>query len=267
MSEESVIEGGPEHDSPATAAELGTGSASPDPTSSPGATAPGMQEVEINGQKFAVSEAMAAAFSAHNETAAVRVSDLQSGLEAARAAVVAPPESKPAGVDPAQSLNLGTYNWETKLFENPAEAMREVVNIAKNEAKDELRKEYLAERAQETAREDFWTGFYKKNDHLKDRRDVVDFIVNRDADLAKMSLEKAGQEIKDRANAFLKDAGVSIPSGGNPPIVEGGPEKAPKTETAPIPKETRGKSMGDVLRDRSAQRAEARHTNMKVVKS
>ena len=257
-----VMEGGPADGSPVD--ELGTGSASPDPTSSPGATAPGMQEVEINGQKFAVSEAMAVAFNAEKETAAVRVGDLQSGLEAARTAAVAPPEST-TSADPTTSLNLGTYNWETKLFEDPAGAMREVVNIAKEEAKAEIRSEYQEARAQESASDKFWDGFYKKNDHLAEKKQVVDFIVKRDADLAKMSLEKAGQEIKDRAEVFLRDAGVSIPSGGNPPLVEGGPEKAPKTEASPVSTEKRGRSMGDVLRNRSKERAEARHGNLKTV--
>ena len=95
---------------------------------------------------------------------------------------------------------------------------------------------------------------------------MVEFIVQRDGDLAAMSLEKAGSEIKDRAEAFLKDAGVSIPSGGKPPLVEGGPEKAPKTEVAPPSPGGKGKSLGDVLRERSKERAEGRHGNMKMVK-
>ena len=258
-----VMTGAPEGSDPTP--ELGTGSASPDPSSSPGASAPGMQEVTIGGQTFAVTPAMAAAYQADRDALNVRVNDLQSGLEAARAAAITPSKAG-TGVSPADTTNLGSYNWETKLFESPAEAMREAINIAKGEAKEEIRQEYAQTRAAETASKTFWDGFYQSNPHLKGREKVVDFIVQSNGDLASMSLPQAGSEIKARAEAFLKESGVTIPSGGNPPIVEGGPEKAPKTETPPAAVAAKGKSLGDVLKERSKQRAESRHGNIKVVK-
>jgi hypothetical protein len=226
-----------------------------------------MQEVTVNGQTFAVSEAMAAAINADQEQSAVRVNDLTAGLEAARVAAVTPTAPAEPGVSVEGTAPMAQYNWETKLFEAPAEAMREAINIAKNEAKEEIRVEYAQTRAQENARADFWSDFYEKNDFLKGREKVVDFIVQRDGDLAAMSLEKAGLEIKNRTTAFLAEAGVTIPGGDKPPpIVEGGPEKAPKTEAAQPQSGDKPKSLGSVLRKRSTERAEARRENIKMVK-
>jgi hypothetical protein len=204
-----------------------------------------MQEVTVNGQTFAVSEAMAAAINADKEQSAVRVNDLTAGLEAARVAAVTP--TAPAeGVSVEGAAPMAQYNWETKLFEAPAEAMREAINIAKNEAKEEIRVEYAQTRAQENARADFWSDFYEKNDFLKGREKVVDF---------------------NRTTAFLAEAGVTIPGGDKPPpLVEGGPEKAPKTEAAQPQSGDKPKSLGSVLRKRSTERAEARRENIKMVK-
>ncbi len=260
MADSDVMEGGPDGSemAPEGTTESGTGTASPDSTSSPGGSPPGMQEVEIGGQRFAVSEAMATAIKAEQENYGTRISDLQTGLEAAKRAEVPSPSAREP--DPAVSSTVGTYNWETKLFENPTEAVQEIVKLAKEEATAELTTAYQRAEAAKKATEDFWNGFYEKNDHLKGKEEVVQFVVNRDQDLAALSLDDAAKEIKERTEKFLKGIGASIPSGGKPPIVEGGPEKAPETTPAAPAQADRPGSLGDVLRNRAKQRAEGRHT-------
>jgi hypothetical protein len=222
-----------------------------------------MKEVTVNGVTFAVSEQMAAAITAEQESVAVQVGDLRKGLEAANRPA-APVE--PAGVSPADTTQLGTYNWDTGLFENPSEAVQKIVDIAVERAEEKMTQKYVQAENARDASNKFWDGFWQKNDHLADKKDVVDFIVARDQDLASMGLDQAAAQIRERTEAFLKNAGVNIPSGGKPPIVEGGPEKAPKTDVPAAAPAERGSSLGDVLRKRQKERAEGRHGNMKVVK-
>jgi hypothetical protein len=164
-------------------------------------------------------------------------------------------------------MHVGTYNWETKLFEDPAGAIQTAITIAKKEAKEEIREEYLRSEVQKEGLKNFWEKFYSDNKWLKGQKQVVDFIVARDSDLNTMQVEAAAKEIAKRAEAFLKGAGVSVPSGGKPPpIVEGGPEKTTETEADKVTDVTSRKTLGSVLKERAKQRAQSRHGNMQVVK-
>lgn len=166
-------------------------------------------------------------------------------------------EREPAPVQPAPpTQGQEVEDFSTRLFTDPENAIKEVVERAKKE----LRDEYQANESTKT----FWDTFFDENPELKKSRDVCEFVAGRDVrEVESMGLtgKPARDELARRIRGFILDAAKTIrPEGANPReganSLEGGTgslapvkEKKPEKEQPEKPQ-----TLGDALRERRKRR-------------
>lgn len=141
-----------------------------------------------------------------------RIGELESALQ--RATAPAPASQKPASHESPED----DYDFNTKIFEEPAEALARLEKKIKQELKQELESKARVE-ADEKA---FWSEFYKDNPELKEYDFIVKAVLQRD--LAKLSTKSVDEAIKMIAAETKKHVLKNEPRKGNPDKVtlEGG---------------------------------------------
>lgn len=170
-----------------------------------------------------------------------RISQLEGQLALASA-----PKSVPTSVD--------DYDFNTKIFEEPAEALARLEKKIKEELKAELAQKTTAE-SNERA---FWDAFYGDNPDLKEHDFIVKAVLQRDLPkLANLNVDAAIKAIAaETKKVVLKSTntkkvdGVTLESGG-------GPRKAapPREETSEA-----DFSASSFLRSRRAARHSSKQT-------
>lgn len=95
---------------------------------------------------------------------------------------------------------------EDKLFENPKETLRKLVELTEKKTIHRIQQEKQIE----DSRRQTWETFYSQNQDLSDNKDVVDFVLQKNwAELQNMQGDKALKILAEKTRSFLSSRKVS----------------------------------------------------------
>lgn len=93
------------------------------------------------------------------------------------------------------------------LFENPAEAIKQIEDRAVSKATSTIKEETASQRTKEKT----WSGFYDSNKDLTEHKDLVDFILEKNWDtLGSMQGDKALQKLADLTRERMQSVVKSL---------------------------------------------------------
>jgi hypothetical protein len=158
---------------------------------------------------------------------------------------------QPRAPQPTEEVEEEEPDWEKELFANPKAAVRKMMDMAGKRVAKQLRAEYQQDRG----RTEFWSGFYDRHSDLRNDRDLVELILDRNLkDLADMPVEKGYDRLaeltRERILRYVGSAGKlkskARAEGASPPSGKKGAPKEPEEETV--------KSITDILKARARRR-------------
>lgn len=150
------------------------------------------------------------------------------------------PKQKPAA--PAEP------DWEELLFTDPKQA----VSLLKKTIRDEVVGEVTNSYKKDQGEKDFWNGFYKANDDLKDDDDLVKATLQKHlGELADMPVSKAAERLAELTRERIMRYTGQTPKGGKKAVTEGAGQPTPGRK-APEPQ--KAVTLSDIIRARRAKR-------------
>lgn len=163
--------------------------------------------------------------------------------------------SEPAPAPAAQKKDAPVErDWEQLIFEDTKNAIKLLRQDIRAEITTELRGEYQRDMSDRQ----FWDGFYRDNQDLKDDDDLVKATLGKNMQaLAPLPVSEASKKLADLTRErILRYKGGEVEKKNNKKVVtegSGGPG-----EKKPVKEESKILSLGDVIRARRAARSKGK---------
>ncbi len=152
----------------------------------------------------------------------------------------------PAGAPREQQGQPEPIDWDQEFYQSPGQAINRAMSMAKEETKRELTQQY--QRDQSTR--GFWDGFYQANPKLRDVRDVVEKVLERNlGTLSPMPVSDAMTKLAELTNERL-DQIASIKQSRRKVAVEGASGGQPALITPRAPANENVTTLSDLIRAR-----------------
>lgn len=163
---------------------------------------------------------------------------------ASQVAAMNQPKVTPGPAEPAEKID-----WEDLMFKDPAKYHELLTQSITNNIESKLTNKYQ----QAEGEKDFWNGFYKDNDDLKDDKFLVDAVLKANmTELAPMTVKEAGKRLAELTRAeIMRYTGNKLPSTRKKAVTEGSQPPSPGKKEPEVEKVT---TLSDLIKARRAKR-------------
>jgi hypothetical protein len=169
---------------------------------------------------------------------------------ASQVAAMNQPKVTPGPKEPEEKID-----WEDLMFKDPAKYHELLTQSITNNIESKLTNKYQ----QAEGEKDFWNGFYKDNDDLKDDRFLVDAVLKANMnELAPMTVKEAGKRLAELTRAeIMRYTGNKLPSNKKKAVTEGSQPPSPGKKE---PEKEKVTTLSDLIKARRAKRMNSKGT-------